>query len=109
MDIHSLNDMKGGWFVGRFLPSAYSADFEVGIHRHSAGEYHQDHFHKRGTEINCVLHGRIKINGTEFGPNDIFTLHPYEVSIVEYLTDVELVVVRNLSDTEDKYSVDITD
>ena len=48
-----LDDMKGGWFVGNFEPTAYKANFEVGIHRHKKGEFHQDHFHKKGIEINC--------------------------------------------------------
>ena len=49
-----LDDMKGGWFVGNFEPSVMKADFEVGIHRHKKGEFHQDHFHKKGTEINVI-------------------------------------------------------
>ena len=42
-----------------------------------------------------------------FCPNDIFILYPYEISQVEYLTDVEIVVVRDLSDPTDKYKFDI--
>ena len=107
MKQYSLNDMKGGWFVGSFLPTAFDAPFEVGIHTHTKGEHHQDHFHKLGTEINLVLDGSVMINGTVFKRDDIFILYPYEVSIVEYLTDVRICVVRDISDTEDKYSVDI--
>lgn len=99
--------MKGGWFVGAFEPTAYNANFEVGIHTHSAGEYHQDHFHKLGTEINLVLDGSVKINDTVFVKDDIFILYPYELSIVEYLTDVRICVVRNKSIPSDKYEVDI--
>lgn len=109
MKTAKLNDMWGGWFVGNFEPTAFPANFEVGIHRHKKGEFHQDHFHKIGTEINCMIKGRIKINGTEFGPGDIFILYPYEVSQVEYLTDVELVVVRDISDPNDKYKFDIVE
>ena len=32
-----LDDMKGGWFVGNFEPTAFKANFEVGIHRHKKG------------------------------------------------------------------------
>ena len=51
--------------------------------------------------------GKIKINGEIFVPGDIFILYPYEVSQVEYLTDVELTVVRNISDPNDKFMFDI--
>ena len=104
----NLKDMKGGWFVGAFTPTAYSTDFEVGIHTHSKGEHHQDHFHKLGTEINLVLDGSVSINGSVFNKDDIFILYPYELSCVEYLTDVRICVVRNISDTTDKYKVDIS-
>ena len=100
--------MKGGWFVGAFNPTAYSSNFEVGIHEHTKGEHHQDHFHKLGTEINLVLDGSVSINDTVFNKDDIFILYPYELSCVEYLTDVRICVVRNISDTTDKYKVDIS-
>ena len=51
--------------------------------------------------------GKLKLNGEIFEPGDIFILYPYEVSQVEYLTDVELTVVRNISDPNDKYMFDI--
>jgi hypothetical protein len=104
-----LDDMKGGWFVGNFEPSVMKANFEVGIHQHTKGEFHQDHFHKKGTEVNVMRKGKLKLNGEIFEPGDIFILYPYEVSQVEYLTDVELTVVRDMSDTDDKYMFDIKD
>ena len=51
--------------------------------------------------------GKVKINGEIFSEGDIFILYPYEVSQVEYLTDVELTVVRDICDTDDKYMFDI--
>tara|TARA_B100000989_G_scaffold290181_1_gene262978 strand:+ start:1339 stop:1668 length:330 start_codon:yes stop_codon:yes gene_type:complete len=102
-----LDDMKGGWFVGNFEPSVMKANFEVGIHRHKKGEFHQDHFHKKGIEVNVMRKGKLKLNDEVFEPGDIFILYPYEVSQVEYLTDVELTVVRNISDPDDKYMFDI--
>jgi hypothetical protein len=49
----------------------------------------------------------MKINGVEFGPNDIFILYPYEVSIAEFLTDVTIVIIRDNSDPKDKYEIEI--
>lgn len=107
MKKYHIDNFIKGWFVGNFKPSLLEADFEVGLHRHKAGEFHQDHFHKKSTEINLVIEGQIKINGQEFGPGEIFVLEPYEVSQVEYLTDVKLVVVRDLSDPNDKFEINI--
>jgi len=102
-----LNDFIRGWFVGNFEPSLLKADFEVGVAKHTAGEYHQDHFHKKSLEINVVIEGEMLINGEKFGPGDIFVLYPYEVSQAKFLTDVTVVIVRDKSDTSDKYSFNI--
>jgi len=107
MKIAHIEQFTKGWFVGNFDPSLLKADFEVGLHQHKAGEFHQDHFHKLGTEINVMIEGRLLLNGNEFGPGEIFVLEPYEISQVEYLTDVKLIVVRDISDPNDKYEVEI--
>lgn len=107
MKTEHIDNFINGWFVGKFEPSLLKADFEVGFHRHKAGEYHQDHFHKLGTEINVMIEGQISINGRVFGPGEIFVLYPYEISQVEYLTDVKLIVVRDRSDPNDKYKVEV--
>jgi hypothetical protein len=109
MEKHRLTDFTKGWVVGNFEPSLLKENFEVGIHRHHAGEFHQDHFHKKCVEINIVTSGEILINGQKFIKDDIFVFNPYEVSQVEYLTDVELVVIRNISDPTDKYEINIID
>lgn len=102
-----IDNFKKGWFIGNFEPSLLKSNFEVGFHQHHAGEFHQDHFHKLSTEINVVVEGQIKINGQTFGPGDIFVLEPYEVSQAEFLTDVKLIVVRDISDPTDKYNIEI--
>jgi hypothetical protein len=104
-----IQDFVKGWIVGNFEPSLLKADFEVGVATHTAGEFHQDHFHKRATEINLVLSGSVKINGEVFNEGDIFVLYPYEVSQAEFLTDVKILVVRDRSDPEDKYPFEIID
>lgn len=109
MKTYSLDNFKNGWIVGNFQPSILKGDFEVGLHRHKKGEHHQDHFHKKSTEINLVVSGEISINNCFFKKNDIFVLEPYEVSQVEYLTDVEILVIRDMSDPTDKYEFKIID
>tara|TARA_B100001094_G_C18187164_1_gene804568 strand:- start:2527 stop:2859 length:333 start_codon:yes stop_codon:yes gene_type:complete len=107
MDVNNLKHMKGGWLIGNFEPSVFKADFEVGIHKHKKGEFHQDHFHKIGTEINCVLEGIVKINGKQFLQDDIFILYPYEISQVEYITDCKILVARSHSIPSDKYICEV--
>ena len=101
----NLNDFFKGWLVGKFSPVLFEADIEVGIARHTKGEYHQDHYHKLSTEYNIVVEGQVKINEQIFGPDDIFILYPYEVSIAEFLTDVTIVIIRDRSDPTDKYLI----
>lgn len=109
MKKEKLENFFKGWVVGNFEPSLLKANFEVGIAKHQAGEYHQDHFHKKSIEINVVIQGKIKVNDEEFNSGDIFVLYPYEVSQVEFLTDVIIVVVRDKSDPLDKFPFDIID
>lgn len=102
-----LDEFVRGWVVGNFEPSLLKADFEVGVAKHKAGEFHQDHFHKEAIEINILLEGEMIINGEKFYPNDIFVLYPYEVSQAEFLTDVTVVIIRDKSNPADKFSFDI--
>ena len=46
-------------------------------------------------------------NGNHLKANDIFVIEPYEVSICEFLEDVKVIVVKDICDTDDKYSFDI--
>lgn len=103
MDIFRLENFVRGWIVGNFEPSLLKTNFEVGITTHQAGEKHQDHFHKNSTEINVLLQGEMIVNGKKIVQGDIFILHPYEVSIVEFITDVTVIVIRDKSDPFDKF------
>jgi hypothetical protein len=104
-----IEDFFKGWIVGNFEPSLLKADFEVGVATHTAGEFHQDHFHKNCIEINLVIDGSVKINGDIFNAGDIFVLYPYEVSQAEFLTDVKILIVRDKSDPSDKYLIKTLD
>ena len=66
MKKYKLDDMKGGWFVGNFEPSVMKADFEVGIPDTKKGEFKRDHVYKKGTEINVMRKGKLKLNGEIF-------------------------------------------
>lgn len=102
----NISKFTKGWFVGKFEPSLFKGDFEVAYQSYKKGERHKNHYHILSTEINVVTKGRIKINDEVFKKGEIFILEPYEVSKVEYLTNVELIVVRTASNPTDKYEVD---
>jgi len=102
-----ISDMIGGWFVGNFTPTAHNADFEVCYKFHEAGEQWDAHYHKLATEINVLLEGEMTINGQLIRGGDIFVIEPYEVSIPKFKTDCRLIVVKTISDPNDKYGVEV--
>ena len=54
----------------------------MGIHRHKKGEFND--VTAKGTEINVMRMGKLKLNGEIFEPV-IFYIISYEVAQVEYL------------------------
>mgnify|MGYP005635310197 CR=1 FL=1 len=62
MDILKMKDMKGGWFIGNFEPTAFKTEeFEVCYKHHTKGEQWETHYHKEGTEINYLVEGKMTI------------------------------------------------
>ena len=80
MKIFKFNEMKGGWFVGNFTPSAYKTEeFEVCYKEHKKGETWPVHYHKIATEINLLVTGKMLIQNTIVNSGDIFLLEPGEI------------------------------
>ena len=106
MKIFKINDMKGGWFVGNFEPTAFkTSDFEVGYHVHQKGEKWDIHYHKLGTEITYLVKGKMIIQGKELNSGDVFVLYPYEVADPEFLEECTVIIVKTPSNTTDKYII----
>jgi mannose-6-phosphate isomerase-like protein (cupin superfamily) len=105
MQVYNIEDMKGGWFVGSFHPTVYVAPFEVCYKYHKKGEVWDTHFHKRATEINLLVRGKMTINDVQINEGQIFVIEPYYVSEPVFLEDCELVVIKTISDEKDKYIV----
>ena len=104
MDIKRIEDMKGGWFVGNFEPTALKTEqFEVGFKLHKQGESWPVHYHKVATEINYLIRGRMIIAGQELTTGDIFTIFPGEVADPVFLEDCEVITVKTPSVIGDKY------
>jgi len=106
MKILKLKDMKAGWFIGNFEPTAYkTSDFEVCYKEHPAGESWDVHFHKKALEINYLIRGKMCIQGKILEQGDIFMLYPWEVADPVFIEDCEVVVVKVPSVPNDKFTI----
>jgi len=100
-----LNDMKGGWFVGDFLPTCYKLpECEVACKYYKKGDNEDRHVHKIATEITVIASGRVLMNGVEYRTGDIILLEPGEPADFSALQDTITVVVKIPSILGDKYS-----
>ena len=108
MKIFKLNDMKGGWFVGNFNPTAFNTlDFEACYKVYPKGDIWDCHYHKEGTEINLLIKGKMKIQDQILKSGDIFIIPPYEIADPEFISDCEIVILKTPSNKKDKYVIDI--
>ncbi len=106
MEKFQFKDMKAGWFIGNFQPSAYQTDeFEVAFIKHFKDQFWEKHLHKKATEITYIIKGKIKINDEIFSSGDIFVIKPNEISDPSFLEDSEIIVIKTPSDVNDKYVV----
>ncbi len=106
MKILDFNNMIGGWFIGNFEPTAYkTTDFEVCYKTHPKGEKWDVHYHKKSTEINLLIKGKMTIQDKELRVGDIFIIEPYEIANPEFLEDCLVITVKTPSDTKDKYII----
>ena len=106
MKLFEMKDMKGGWFVGDFEPTAFRTnEFEVCYKVHKKGEVWPKHYHKVATETNYLIRGRMVTGGKELVAGQIFVMEPGEVADPEFLADCELIVVKAPCVIGDKYEV----
>lgn len=106
MEIYKINDMKGGWFIGDFTPTAFnSKNFEIAYKFHKAGEKWDTHYHEHMTEINYMIRGKMILQNTEINAGDVFVLKPYEIANPTFLEDCEMIVVKTPSVIGDKVIV----
>lgn len=106
MDIFKIHEMKNGWFVGDFKPTAFNTkDFEASYKKYSRGEPAEIHYHKKAIEINLLVRGKITIQDKELNSGDIFVLHPYEIANVVFLEDSEILAIKAPSVIGDKFVI----
>ena len=106
MQKHRIEDFKGGWFIGDFTPSCYtSKDFEVCYKKHVKGEDWPTHYHKKSTEINILIRGKMQIQDQTLVEGDVFIFQPYEIADPVFLEDCEVLIVKTPSVPGDKYEI----
>lgn len=104
MQVHKLADMKGGWFVGDFVPTVLRTQAaEVAVKTYLAGATEARHVHRVAHELTLVLSGRVRMNGIDYAAGDILCIEPGESTDFAALTDVTTVVVKLPSVIGDKY------
>jgi quercetin dioxygenase-like cupin family protein len=101
-----IENFKNGWFIGDFSPSLLKTkSFEVASQTHTKGFVGVSHYHKKSTEYNLVVSGKVKICGKEMVKGDIFVFLPDEISTSEFIEDTTIIVVRTPSDPTDKHII----
>jgi hypothetical protein len=101
-----LDEMKKGWFVGGFNPTAHSTEAcEVAVKYYKAGDKEGSHLHRVATEITLVLSGHAQMVGRDWCEGEILVLEPGEITDFEALTDCITVVVKLPGALNDKYPV----
>ena len=103
MEIHNIDDMLGGWFIGNFEPSIYVTDnFEVGYKIYSTGDTEPNHFQNIATEITLIISGTARIGDQIVNPGSLVIIPPKEKADFEAITDVSLIAVKFPSIPSDK-------
>lgn len=107
MRIHKISDMKGGWFIGNFVPSILQTEsFEVAVKKHKQGEDWGAHYQALATEYNVLVEGLMEMEGGSktysIWPGDIFIVEPGEVMKPHFLTNCTVVCVKVPSIPNDK-------
>lgn len=104
MNKFNLKDFTKGWFVGNFNPSLLKTnDVEIGVKEYNAGDHESFHHHRIATEITCIIHGEVEMNGIRYKEGDIIVIQPFEGTDFKAITDAKNVVVKLPGANNDKY------
>jgi quercetin dioxygenase-like cupin family protein len=102
----SLEDMKLGWIVGAFTPTAYHTEnCEVAIKHYKIGDYDKKHYHKIATEITTIVSGEVKMNDIIYTTGDVLVIDINEATDFLALKPTTTVVVKVPGAKNDKYEV----
>lgn len=106
METYKLKDFKGGWFIGDFEPSLLkTTEVEVSIKVHPKGEQWPTHYHKKATEYNVIISGKMYLQDTYLKEGDVFILKPFEIADPEFIEDTKIVCVKVPGAKNDKFEL----
>ena len=106
MKVFKLSDMKGGWFVGDFLPTCLKTkEFEAACKYYKKGDKEPAHVHKIAAEITLIAEGLVEMNGKKYSKGDIVFLDPGDATDFIALEDSVTFVVKSPSIKGDKHIV----
>lgn len=106
MRLYNLNDFKGGWFVGNFLPTILPSDeVEVSIKRYKAGDYDAKHVHKVADEVTVIVEGVVKMNDIGYRADDVIWIEKGDETDFLAVTDAVTCVVKIPCVKGDKYLI----
>jgi len=106
MKLFKLEEMKLGWMVGDFTPTAYqTGNCEVAVKHYLKGDYDRKHYHKIATEITTIVTGSVKMNGEIYANGDVLVIEPNEATDFLALEPTTTVVVKVPGAKNDKYEV----
>jgi quercetin dioxygenase-like cupin family protein len=106
MEVHRIENMVKGWFIGNFDPSLFKTnDVEVGLKEYLAGDYEAAHFHKIATEYTVIVSGEVEMNGIRYQKGSIIVIKPHESTDFKAITNVTTMVVKLPGANNDKYSL----
>lgn len=106
MKVYKLSEMKGGWFVGDFLPSCLKTkEFEAACKYYKKGDREPAHVHKIATEITLIAVGLVEMNGKRHSKGEIVVLAPGDVTDFAAIEDSVTFVVKLPSVKGDRFLI----
>lgn len=104
LSLHPLSAFTGGWFVGDFQPTLFTAEaVEVSVKYYKAGDREARHVHRVATEFTVVTAGTVEMNGRRVEAGVVVRVPPGCATDFKALTDACTTVVKLPSVRGDKY------
>ena len=100
----TINNFRGGGFVGDFEPSIFKNPFfEVAHHSHKKNDATFPHYHQVTYELNYIVRGEMMVDKKHLKAGDMWIYEPWDISDVQFLEDTDLMIIRWPSIPSDKY------
>lgn len=93
MKCYNLSDMVRGWMVGKFSPSVYEKDYELGFKYYNLGDYEASHAHFLSEEVTIVLSGTVEMNGHSYTEGSIIIQEKGEFTDFRCLSEKAITAV----------------